>query len=145
MLFAMNRLSPKRLITVLLPLLELAVFIVVGNMAGFGFAILLMIATSVWGTSILRNGGISQVSQFMQHWQQGNHQLPEGVDKFITIVCGVLLLLPGFITDVIGVLLLIPNIRKFALDWLQRKGILNPKHMSQTNAIDAEYWHEDEK
>jgi len=93
-------------------LLEIAVFIIVGQAIGVLATLLLIIATTILGFMILRQQGLS-VAQKMYKAMQAHQPifLEKGPDGLV-VIAGILLIIPGFITDTIGLILLIPFVRK---------------------------------
>ncbi|WP_129669615.1 FxsA family protein [Phytoactinopolyspora endophytica] len=109
---------------------EIVAFVAVGNWIGFGYAILLALATSVFGLWIMRRAGFrawrslreaavraaqttdeSQVQdQTGIHVQRSPEEEIAGAG--VTLLAGTMLLLPGFVTDATALLLLLPPIRK---------------------------------
>ncbi|WP_127520654.1 FxsA family protein [Mesorhizobium sp. Z1-4] len=97
-----------------IPIAEIAVFVVVGGQIGVLATILLIIATAVTGSILLRIQGFGVMSRIRQTMDAG--QLPgrDLVHGFMIMAAGLLLLTPGFITDSIGFLLFVPAFRDLA-------------------------------
>ncbi|HEY4140025.1 MAG TPA: FxsA family protein [Pseudolabrys sp.] len=100
-----------------LPIAELAVFIAVAAAIGFGWALGLMLATSLTGGLILRHAGGNHIARVRTAMNQGLNQgsftaVQADGDGVATLFAGILLLIPGFITDALGVLLLIAPLRR---------------------------------
>ncbi len=95
----------------LLPLAEIAIFIVVARqisvLATLGLVLLAMIA----GIMLLRNHGLSAFRRVALAINK--HQSPQKplLDGFMLMLTGILLIVPGFITDLIALLLWVPFIR----------------------------------
>ncbi|OGT98197.1 MAG: hypothetical protein A2298_04055 [Gammaproteobacteria bacterium RIFOXYB2_FULL_38_6] len=93
-------------------LLEIAVFIIVGQAIGVLATLLLIILTTAFGFAILRQQGLSAAQKMYKAMQ--THQpvfLEQGPDGLI-VIAGILLIIPGFITDAMGLILLLPFVRK---------------------------------
>ena len=89
-----------------LPVLELVVFIAVAASIGFGLALLLVLATSVAGGLVLRHAGGNHIARVKVALAQGQFtSLQADNTGALTLLAGILLLIPGFITDVVGLLL----------------------------------------
>ena len=102
------------LLTILmLPVAELIVFVVVAAAIGFGWALLLVLATSLTGGLILRQAGGNHIARVRTAMNQGTFTAiqADGVGA-ATLFAGILLLIPGFITDILAVLLLIAPLRR---------------------------------
>jgi len=92
-------------------LAEMAAFIWVGSMIGFGWALGIALVTAVLGSVLVRRAGISVWSRFRGKVNQGVLPGRELSDGAAILVSGAFLISPGFITDTLGFLLLIPAVR----------------------------------
>jgi len=100
----------------LLPLMELAVFVAVAVAIGFGPAFGLILLGSIAGMMLLRHAGGSHISRIRVAMAGGNFSsLQADAAGGAMLLAGVLLLIPGFITDVIGLALLIAPLRRAVL------------------------------
>lgn len=136
-----------RVFFMMLPLLEIAGFIVVGSVIGVIPTLLLIIATSMLGGTILRGGGLAQLMQIQQRIRTGELPGYHALEGPMIFLAGFLLLLPGFITDLIGLLLLIPMLRQLILGWLVHKGYIQRENRSATvdsNVIEGEFKRHDD-
>jgi UPF0716 protein FxsA len=95
-----------------LPFLELAVFIVVAAMVGFGWALSLVLIGSATGLLILRHATGGHIARMRVALDQGRFTSlqADGAGGLI-MTAGILLLIPGFITDIVALCLLIPPLR----------------------------------
>jgi UPF0716 protein FxsA len=96
---------------VLVPIVELAVIIQVGQALGVVETLVLMVVVSVAGAWLVKREGIGV-------WRRAQRQLDTGgvpgrelVDAMLIMLAGALLLTPGFISDCLGILLLLPPVR----------------------------------
>lgn len=142
----------------LLPVLEIAIFIEVGSRIGAGATVGLIILSAVLGVLLLRRQGLSVLRKAQAAADRG--ELPVGAvfEGFCVAVGGILLIIPGFLTDTVAVLLLLPPLRNAVGLWLfermRRKGGLHvwmngrevdPRHPpprppgAQGTVIDVEY------
>jgi UPF0716 protein FxsA len=97
----------------LLPLAELAVFIIVAATIGLAPALGLALATTLAGVLLLRHAGRAQISRFRDAVANGGGiGIEVGSGRFFEVVAGLLLVLPGFLTDAIGLLLLLAPLRR---------------------------------
>ena len=98
----------------LLPVLEIAVFIIVAALIGVLWAFALMIATSVVGFLVLRRAGRGRLARFRVAVADSDVTgFEASTGGFLTVLGGILLLLPGFLTDIIGAMLLIRPVRRW--------------------------------
>lgn len=108
------------LIFLALPLVEIAVFALVGSRVGVLATIGLVIATTVLGAVLLRIQGFGAMARINAAMERGEAPGRDLVHGLMIMVAGVLLLAPGFVTDAIGLLLFIPPVRDLA--WRFVKG-----------------------
>lgn len=106
------RLSLVPAFFLLLPLAEIAGFILVGQKIGLWPTLLLILATTVLGGVLLRAQGFSMLARLNRATTQGQAPGKELVHGAMIVLAGILLLLPGFITDTIGILMFIPAVRE---------------------------------
>ena len=96
---------------VLLPLVEIALFIMVGQAIGLLPTLLLVIGAAIGGALLLRWQGLSVLSRMRTTMGQGQLPARAIADTMLIGVAGVLLFLPGFFTDIVALLLLVPAVR----------------------------------
>lgn len=96
----------------LLPLIEIAVFIWVGGLIGVLPTILLTLVTAVAGTIMLRQQGLSLLTRMQKELDAGRAPGNEVMQGAMIVLASILLLIPGFVTDAIGLLLFIPPVRE---------------------------------
>ena len=101
------------IVILMMPILEIAGFIIVGKAIGLWLTLALVLFTSFLGLLILRLGGIGMVRNLQNAGRTGTQPADELVNGAMRVVAGLLLIVPGFITDIIGLLLLSPVIRRF--------------------------------
>ena len=99
------------------PVLEIAVFIQVGEAIGLLATIALFLAAGAAGLILLRAEGFSVLIRTQRQVNQGIVPVREGFDALCLVLAGFLLLLPGFVTDVLALLLILPPVR----GWLRRR------------------------
>jgi UPF0716 protein FxsA len=106
----------KRIIVaiLLLPIIETAVFLLVAALIGFVGAFTLMLATTLAGVMVLRRAGRGRIAQFRVAVSDGEVTGVEAnTGGFLTVLAGLLLVLPGFLTDLVGAALLIRPLRRW--------------------------------
>jgi UPF0716 protein FxsA len=96
----------------LLPLIEIAVFIWVGGLIGVLPTILLTVVTAVAGSLMLRQQGLSLLMRMQKELDAGRSPGNEVMQGAMIVLASILLLIPGFVTDAIGLLLFVPPIRE---------------------------------
>jgi UPF0716 protein FxsA len=93
------------------PIMEIAVFIEVGEWAGLWPTLAAVIATAVIGGAMLRIQGLVTLHRAMAALERQELPVAEIFDGIALLLAGALLLTPGFVTDGVGMLLLIPPVR----------------------------------
>ena len=106
---------------VVLPLVELAVFIQVVHWIGALNAVALLLVISIIGVFIVRHQGLGVYRRVREQIRAGTVPTVELVDGLLILVAGVLLILPGFVTSVVGLLLLLPPVRNIGHRILRRR------------------------
>ncbi|WP_192913753.1 FxsA family protein [Roseibium sediminis] len=97
---------------ILLPLIEIAVFIAVGQAIGIFPTVLLTVLTAIAGTLMLRQQGLSLVARLQNELGAGKVPEAEIMHGAMIVLASVFLLIPGFVTDAIGLLLFVPPVRE---------------------------------
>ena len=93
-------------IVLILPILELLLFILFGDLLGFFPVISFIIVSGLTGFYFLRSGmNPKNIAQNPKEW-------------IFTKFAGILLLIPGFITDFCGIFLLIKSLRFLIWDFV---------------------------
>jgi UPF0716 protein FxsA len=90
---------------------ELAVIIAVGQALGALVTILLLIAVSVLGFSLLRRQGVRTLMAVTDAARNRRDARPEITDGVLIAVAGGLILFPGFLSDLAALFLLFPPTR----------------------------------
>lgn len=95
---------------VLLPLIEIALFIAIGGRIGVLATLALILLSALAGAAILRgqHARLAAVMQGALRVQPGTF-LAQGAFRTMS---GLLLILPGFLTDALGLVLLLPPLQR---------------------------------
>jgi len=93
------------------PIIEIAVAIWVASAIGWLNTIGLLIALSLIGLWVVKRQGLGILSTLQQSAQRREVPANELMDRFLKVVGGVLLVIPGFVTAAIGLLLFLPPVR----------------------------------
>ena len=96
-----------------IPILEIAVFILVGGEIGVVATLGLILLTAIIGSILLRVQGFSALNRIQLKMQAEEMPGEEMVNGVMILVAGVLLLTPGFVTDAVGFLLFFPPFRRY--------------------------------
>ncbi len=116
-----NTLNLLFLLFIVTPLLEIGVFIQVGDQIGLLPTLAMIFITAVIGVNLLKNQGLSVWQDTQTKLASGQIPALEMASAAQLLFAGGLLLTPGFVTDTIGFLLLIPNIRKLVAQYLIKR------------------------
>ena len=98
-------------IFVVVPIVELAVIIQIGQVIGVLPTIALLVIDSIVGSLLLRAQGRAVWERFNRALAERRPPAREVLDGVLVIFGGALLITPGFVTDVLGLLLLLPPTR----------------------------------
>jgi UPF0716 protein FxsA len=96
-----------------LPIVEIALFVYVGQWLGVWKTIGLVILAAVLGVAILRYQGLGALRKINRDLRKARPPADGIVDGFMIVVASLLLIIPGFLTDFLGLLLIIPPVRQF--------------------------------
>ncbi|MCT8998101.1 FxsA family protein [Chelativorans intermedius] len=107
-----------------IPLLEIAVFVVVGGQIGVLATLALVLATAVAGSILLRIQGFGVLARVQQTLNEGRVPGRELVHGVMIMIAGILLLTPGFVTDALGFLLFIPAVRDIGWTFLRERIVI---------------------
>ena len=99
------------LLFVIVPLLELALLIQMGQLVGFWPTIGLVVFTGLTGAWMARSEGLRTILRLRHDLANGRVPGQAIMDGMAVLAGGALLLTPGIITDVIGFGLLFPGTR----------------------------------
>lgn len=99
------------LLFLIVPLIEIAILIQIGQVIGAGPTILLVIVTAAIGAGLFRQQGLSTLSRVQTQLDEGHLPARELLEGVMLLIAGAMLLTPGFFTDVFGFLILVPGIR----------------------------------
>jgi UPF0716 protein FxsA len=93
-----------------MPFVEFAAFFWVAGRIGFFPALVVLVATSFLGASLLRRQGGLAFARVAAAFRRG--EAPHGAarDSFLLALGGVLMILPGFVSDAIGFALMLPSL-----------------------------------
>ena len=136
------------LIFVALPIVEIALFIVVGDAIGVLATLALVVLAAVAGVGVIRMQGANALARLQAAVDRGDDPAGPIADGAVKAIAGLLLVVPGFLTDAVGLLLLVPPVRRA----LMRRGAAGvtvraasyartrrPGSMRRPETIDADY------
>ena len=130
--------NPVLLSIILIPVLEIYLFIKIGSQIGAFNTIFLIFITAIVGVYYAKYEGLNTIrSGFMQ---MVKNELPayEIISGAAIAFAAILLIIPGFATDLLGFLLIFPITRKLIFGNLSNK-LKKKNEVKKNNFIDGEY------
>ncbi len=109
------------LLFTVVPVVELALLIKVGQYIGVGYTLGIVIFTGIAGAYLAKKQGFLTLRKIEKDINQGRMPTGELFDGVLILSSGILLLTPGFITDLIGFMGLVPWTRNLLKGWLKEK------------------------
>ena len=103
-----------------LPLIEIGLFIVIGQAIGLWPTLLGIVLTGILGGLVLRWQGMGVIRQMQLRFSRGEMPARQMGDAVLIGLAGVLLLLPGYFTDLVGLVLFLPWTRALIYGLLAR-------------------------
>jgi UPF0716 protein FxsA len=135
----------------LVPLIEIALFIQVGGLIGLWPTLGIVVLTAVLGTWLVRTQGRMAIGKLQRSFSELNDPTEPLAHGAMILISGALLLTPGFFTDAVGFALLVPAVRQAVFRYLQSRVVVHqfqmgasPRHTrnahhSDGDVIDADY------
>ena len=122
------------LIIILIPVIEIYLFIKIGSQIGAFNTISLILITAVLGVIYARYEGFNTLKSGIRQLMNNEVPIYEIISGAALTFAALLLILPGFATDFFGILIIFPITRKIFLKKFKKKYTKNKK-----NLIDGEY------
>ena len=125
------------LAVILIPIIEIYLFIKIGSQIGAFSTIFLVFFTAVVGVYYAKYEGINTLRSGMMQIIKNQIPAREFISGAAIAFGAVLLIIPGFATDLIGFLLIIPVTRKLILGKFNKK--FESKKMKNNDFIEGEF------
>ena len=125
------------LAVILIPIVEIYLFIKIGSQIGAFSTIFLVFFTAVVGVYYARYEGINTLRSGMMQIIKNQIPAHELISGAAIAFAAVLLIIPGFATDLIGFLLIIPTTRKLILGRFKKK--FENKETKKSDFIEGEF------
>lgn len=106
---------------VVVPLIEIALFIEVGGWLGLWPTLAIVVLTALAGATLLRAQGLATVGDIRGRIDRGEDPSGPLAHGALILAAGLVLLTPGFFTDAIGLALLVPAVRTVVIRYLARR------------------------
>lgn len=124
------------LLFILVPLVELAIFIQLGKAISLPVTLGIIVLTGILGAVLAKQQGSLAMKNFQDALRSGKLPHEEATDGILVLIAGAVLITPGFLTDTVGFSLLLPPVRKLLRGriggWLKKRitvsaPMLNPE------------------
>ena len=122
---------------ILIPAVEIYLFIKIGSQIGALNTILLIFATAIIGIYYARYEGLNTLRSGITQIVKNELPAYEIISGAAIAFAALLLIIPGFAPDVLGFLMIFPFTRKFLLGNLSNK--FKNKNNDKKNIIDGEF------
>jgi UPF0716 protein FxsA len=93
------------------PIVELYLFVAVADSIGFGAALFWIVAVSFTGAWLVRREGLGVIRRANAKVASGGLPTDEIINGILIVIAGAFMLTPGFLTDAVGLVLLLPPTR----------------------------------
>ena len=122
---------------ILVPIIEIYLFIKIGSEIGALITIILIFVTAFLGIIYARYEGLNTLKSGFVQMIKNEMPVYEIISGAAITFAAVLLIIPGFATDIVGFLLIIPFTRKFILKLISSR--FQVKKKMNEKFIDGEY------
>jgi UPF0716 protein FxsA len=129
--------SPILISIILIPVVEIYLFIKIGAQIGAVTTILLIFLTAFLGIYYAKYEGLNTLKAGFSQLSKNETPAYEVISGAAIAIAAILLIIPGFATDILGFLLIFPISRKFIFSKFSKK--INIKKNKKNNFIDGEY------
>ncbi len=127
--------NPILITIILIPVLEIYLFIKIGSQIGAIATILLIFTTAIVGVYYAKYEGLMTLKSGFIQLKKNETPTYEMLSGAAIAFAALLLIIPGFATDIFGFLLIFPISRKFIFKRLGKKF----NYTKKSNYIDGEY------
>ena len=122
---------------ILVPIVEIYLFIKIGAKIGAFSTILLIFITAITGIIYARYEGLNTLRSAYSQMIKQETPVYEIISGAAIAFAALLLIIPGFATDIIGFLIIVPITRKLILGKVSTK--IKKKKPDNNNFIDGEF------
>ena len=128
------------LLILLVPIIEIYLFIKIGSQIGAFNTISLIFITAIVGFYYAKYEGLNTLKSAIKQIVQNEIPIYEIISGAALAFAALLMILPGFLTDIIGLLIIFPWTRQIYFKKISKKNYKNKK-----NFIEGEYEDIDDK
>ena len=122
---------------ILVPIIEIYLFIIIGAQIGAIKTILLIFVTAMIVFYYVKYEGLNTLKSGFEQLNKNKPPTYEMISGAAIAFAALLLIIPGFTTDILGFLLIFPISRGFFFSILSKK--FKHKETKQNNFIDGDY------
>tara|TARA_B100000575_G_scaffold206082_1_gene167488 strand:+ start:618 stop:977 length:360 start_codon:yes stop_codon:yes gene_type:complete len=105
---------------VIVPIIEISIFITIGSNIGILNTIAIILTTALVGVFLVRRQGIKLLFDAQRNLSQGVMPTEEIKGGIFLLISGLLLITPGFFTDCIGFVVFLKPVQKFIANKAQK-------------------------
>jgi UPF0716 protein FxsA len=116
----------------LMPLAEIAGFVLVGKAIGLLATLALVLLSFFVGMMLLRRQGVGILRRMSAQGQTGSMPGRELLRPAMLVIAALLFILPGFISDIVALLILIPAVRDLAWRYVSRRFVVGTARATAT-------------
>ena len=128
------------LLIILIPAIEIYLFIKIGSQIGAITTILLIFSTAIIGIYYAKYEGLNILKSGFKQLSKNEAPTYEMISGAAIAFAAVLLIIPGFATDILGFILIFPLSRKFIFNKFKNRTDRNNKKKPQkNNFIDGDF------
>ena len=128
---------PILLSIILIPVIEIYLFIKIGSQIGAFNTISLIFITAIVGIYYAKYEGLNTFKSGFTQLFKNEMPVYELISGAAIAFAALLLIIPGFATDLVGFLLIIPFTRRVLLSQFSKK--ISKKNVKKNNFIDGEF------
>ena len=125
------------LLIILIPAIEIFLFIKIGSEIGAITTIILIFATAVVGVYYAKYEGLNTLKAGFTQLSQNEYPTYEMLSGAVIAFAALLLIIPGFATDILGFLLIFPKTRKFFFRKFAKK--FKTRETKKNNFIEGDF------
>ena len=125
------------LLLIIIPALEIYLFIKIGSQIGAIITIVLIFTTAVVGIYYAKYEGLNTLKSGLTQLKRNEPPTYEMISGAAIAFAALLLIIPGFATDIIGFLIIFPISRKYIFNKFASK--IKRKQSNKNNFIDGEF------
>ena len=122
---------------ILIPIIEIYLFIKIGAQIGAIYTILLIFITAVVGVYYAKYEGLNTLKSGFMQISKNEPPTYEMISGAAIAIAAILLIIPGFATDALGFLIIFPLTRRVIFDKFAKK--IKVKKKNKNNFIDGEF------